>query len=41
MEKCHWRFVEGQYHDVPLVIAVTSVGMSNAAAATALGIDQR
>lgn len=35
-----WRFVEGHYHDIPLVIAVTSVGMSNAAAATALGIEQ-
>ena len=35
-----WRFVEGQYRGVPLVVAVTSIGMSNAAAATALGIER-
>lgn len=35
-----WRFVEGKYHDVNLVVAVTSIGMSNAAAATALGIER-
>lgn len=34
-----WRFIEGHYRNLPLVIAVTSVGMSNAAAATALGIE--
>ena len=35
-----WRFVEGKYHDVPIVVAVTSIGMTNAAAATALGIER-
>lgn len=34
-----WRFVEGRYGEVSLVIALTSIGMSNAAAATALGIE--
>ncbi len=35
-----WRFVEGWYKDVPLVVAITSIGMVNAAAATALGIEK-
>lgn len=35
-----WRFVEGCYHSVHLVVAVTSIGMTNAAAATALGIEK-
>lgn len=35
-----WRFVEGSYHSVQLVVAVTSIGMTNAAAATALGIEK-
>lgn len=34
-----WRFVEGRYRNVDMVIAVTSIGMSNAAAATALGVE--
>lgn len=34
-----WRFVEGHYRGISLVVAVTSIGMSNAAAATALGIE--
>jgi adenosylhomocysteine nucleosidase len=34
-----WRFVEGIYKDKPLVIAATSIGSANAAAATALGIE--
>ena len=35
----NWRFVSGQYQGTSLVVAVTSIGMSNAAAATALGIE--
>ncbi|MCR5439015.1 MAG: 5'-methylthioadenosine/S-adenosylhomocysteine nucleosidase [Selenomonas sp.] len=35
-----WRFVEGKYQEVNLVVAVTSIGMTNAAAATALGIEK-
>ena len=35
-----WRFVEGWYKEVPLVVAVTAVGAANAAAATALGIEK-
>ena len=34
-----WRFVSGDYQGIPVVVSVTSVGMTNAAAATALGID--
>ena len=34
-----WRFVEGMYKDIPLVVAVTSIGAANAAAATVLGIE--
>ena len=34
-----WRFVEGMYKNVPLVVAVTSIGAANAAAATVLGIE--
>ena len=34
-----WRFVEGIYKDTPLVVAATSIGSANAAAATALGIE--
>lgn len=36
----NWRFVSGQYQGTSLVVAVTSIGMSNAAAATALGIER-
>ncbi|MDD6135154.1 MAG: 5'-methylthioadenosine/S-adenosylhomocysteine nucleosidase [Selenomonadaceae bacterium] len=35
-----WRFVEGKYRNVNLVVAVTSIGMTNAAAATVLGIER-
>ncbi len=35
-----WRFVSGDYQGTPVVVAVTSVGMSNAAAVTALGIER-
>ena len=35
-----WKFVEGKYADIALVVAVTSIGMTNAAAATALGIEK-
>lgn len=35
-----WRFIEGTYKDASLVVAVTSIGMTNAAAATALGIEK-
>ena len=34
-----WRFIEGIYKDIPLVVAVTSIGAANAAAATVLGIE--
>ena len=34
-----WRFMEGIYKDKPLVVAATSIGSANAAAATALGIE--
>ena len=34
-----WRFVEGHCRNADMVIAVTSIGMSNAAAATALGLE--
>ena len=34
-----WRFVEGRYGSAEIVVAVTSIGMSNAAAATALGLE--
>lgn len=35
-----WRFVEGKYNNMTLVIAITSIGMVNAAASTALGIEK-
>jgi adenosylhomocysteine nucleosidase len=35
-----WKFVEGRYRERPLVVAVTSIGAANAAAATALGIER-
>ena len=34
-----WRFVSGEYQGIPVVVSVTSVGMTNAAAATVLGIE--
>lgn len=34
-----WRFISGDYEGIPLVVSVTSVGMTNAAAATVLGIE--
>ena len=34
-----WRFVSGQFQGIPVVVSVTSIGMTNAAAATALGIE--
>lgn len=34
-----WRFVSGDYQGVPVVISVTRIGMSNAAASTVLGIE--
>ena len=34
-----WRFVSGDYQGVPVVVSVTRIGMSNAAASTALGIE--
>ena len=33
-----WRFVRGELQGIPVVVSVTSIGMANAAAATALGI---
>ena len=35
-----WRFVEGTYKGISLVVGVTSIGMTNTAAATALGIEK-
>ena len=29
-----WRFISGNYDGIPLVVSVTSIGMTNAAAAT-------
>jgi adenosylhomocysteine nucleosidase len=34
-----WRFISGEYQGIPVVVSVTSVGMTNAAAATVLGIE--
>ena len=34
-----WRFVSGEIKGIPVVVSVTSAGMANAAAATALGIE--
>ena len=34
-----WRYVSGKYQSIPVVVSVTSIGMTNAAAATALGIE--
>ena len=34
-----WRFVGGEIQGIPVVVSVTSIGMTNAAAATALGIE--
>jgi adenosylhomocysteine nucleosidase len=34
-----WRFISGDYEGIPVVVSVTSVGMTNAAAATVLGIE--
>ena len=34
-----WRFVSGDYQGIPIVVSVTSIGMTNAAAATTLGIE--
>lgn len=34
-----WRFVSGEYQGIPVVVSVTSIGMTNAAAATVLGIE--
>ena len=34
-----WRYVIGEYQSIPVVVSVTSIGMTNAAAATALGIE--
>ncbi len=35
-----WRFVRGDFQGIPVVVSVTSIGMTNAAAATALGIER-
>ena len=34
-----WHFVSGEYQGIPVVVSVTSIGMTNAAAATVLGIE--
>lgn len=34
-----WRYVSGEYQSIPVVVSVTSIGMTNAAAATTLGIE--
>ena len=34
-----WRYVSGEYQGIPVVVSVTSIGMTNAAVATALGIE--
>lgn len=34
-----WRFISGDLNGIPVVLSVTSIGMTNAAAATALGIE--
>jgi len=34
-----WKFVSGEFQGIPVVVSVTSIGMTNGAAATALGIE--
>ena len=34
-----WRYVSGEIQGIPVVVSVTSMGMTNAAAATVLGIE--
>ncbi len=34
-----WRFVSGEFEGIPVVVSVTSIGMTNAAAATTLGME--
>ena len=34
-----WRYVSGEIQGIPVVISVTSIGMTNAVAATTLGIE--